>query len=84
MLLILALPPAARASEPHVVATSPVRQTFAPASTTISITFEQALLPASITSASLRVFGRASGTVSGAVSFSNGDKTVTNFKDKAD
>ena len=77
ILLMFALPPTARASEPHVVATNPVGQAFAPVSTSISITFDQALLPASITSASLRVFGHASGTVSGAVSFSNGDKTVT-------
>ncbi len=77
VLVSVALPPASYASEPQVVATSPVRYAFASASTTISITFDQALLPASITSTTVRAFGRASGTVSGALTLSNGDKTVT-------
>jgi hypothetical protein len=68
---------AARAAEPHVVATTPVRHAFAPASTAIAITFDQPLLPSSITSASLRVFGRSTGPVSGAFVLSNADHTVT-------
>src|SRR5262249_5362030 len=64
------------AAEPHVVATSPTRYAFAPATTAISITFDQPLLHSSVTRSSLRVFGRASGTVSGAITFTNGDTTV--------
>ncbi|HEY2387406.1 MAG TPA: FG-GAP-like repeat-containing protein [Candidatus Binatia bacterium] len=76
-LLVFLAVPAVHASQPQVVSTSPARLAFAPATTTISVTFDQALLPASVTSASLRVFGRSSGTVSGAIALSNGDKTVT-------
>jgi hypothetical protein len=67
----------ARAAEPHVIATSPVRYAFAPVTTAIAITFDQALLPSSVTASSLRVFGRATGTKSGAITFSNADHTVT-------
>jgi len=51
---VLLYVPGARAAEPHVVSTSPVRLSFAPASTAVSITFDQALLPSSVTHASLR------------------------------
>jgi hypothetical protein len=71
--------PAARAAEPHVVSTSPVRLSFAPTATAVSITFDQTLLQSSVTHASFRVFGRASGTKTGTLTFSNSD-----FKDKAD
>ncbi len=74
---VLLQAPAARAVEPHVVATSPVRLSFAPPSTAVSITFDQALLPSSVTHASLRVFGRASGTKTGLLTFSDADHTVT-------
>jgi hypothetical protein len=47
-----------------------VRHTFAPAGTAISITFDQPLLTSSIDSSSLRVFGRSTGTATGAVAFS--------------
>ncbi len=76
-LLLLAPPRAARAAEPHVVATSPVRLSFAPVATVVSITFDQALLQSSVTHASFRVFGRASGTKMGTFTFSNSDQTVT-------
>ena len=69
--------PAARAAEPHVVSTSPVRLSFAPPATAVSITFDQALLQSSVTHASLRVFGRASGTKTGTFTFSNSGQTVT-------
>ncbi|HXJ33498.1 MAG TPA: FG-GAP-like repeat-containing protein [Candidatus Eisenbacteria bacterium] len=67
----------AAASEPVVVSTNPVRHTFAPAGTTIAITFDQAILPSSIDSASVRVFGRATGTAAGSFALSNANKTVT-------
>lgn len=69
--------PAVHAAEPHVVSTSPARLAFAPPTTAVSITFDQALLPASMTHANVRVFGRASGTKTGALTLSNADHTVT-------
>src|SRR5689334_21645093 len=68
---------AVHAATPNVVSTSPVRHTMAPAATAVSITFDQAIVQSSVTHASFRVFGRASGTVIGPFTFSNGDKTVT-------
>src|SRR5262245_1091769 len=68
---------AASAATLQVVSTSPARNTFAPAGTTVAITFDQAVLPASITGASFRVFGRATGPASGAITFSNGNQTLT-------
>ena len=67
----------ARAAQPDVVSTSPVRNTMAPATTAISITFDEALLTSSVTTSSFRVFGRATGTAGGPVTFSNGNKTLT-------
>ena len=64
-------------AQPDVVSTSPVRNTMAPATTAISITFDEPLLTSSITSSSFRVFGRASGTASGTIAFSNGNATLT-------
>ncbi len=68
---------AAHAAQPDVVSTSPVRNTMAAANTAISITFDEALLTSSITTSSVRVFGRATGTATGPIAFSNGDKTLT-------
>src|SRR5438477_3991891 len=76
-MLVLAVSVAARAAEPHVVSTSPVRLSVAVATTAVSITFDQPLLTSSVTASSLRVFGRASGTKSGALTFSDADHTVT-------
>ena len=67
----------AQAAQLQVVSVSPARNTVAAPATAVSITFDRALQPSSLTSASLRVFGRVSGTVSGPLAFSNGDKTVT-------
>ena len=67
----------ALAANLQVVSTSPPRHTFAPAGTAIAITFDQPLLTSSITAASFRVFGRATGPASGAIVFSNGDRTLT-------
>jgi len=67
----------AHATEPHVVATSPVRLAVAPATTAVSITLDQALLPSSVTASSVRVFGRSSGTKSGPLTLSDTDHTIT-------
>ena len=65
------------AAPPVVMSTSPVSNSMAPATTTISITFDQALLPSIGHSIDLRVFGKQTGRTTGAIAFSNGDKTVT-------
>src|SRR5262245_44456054 len=67
----------AHGAQPDVVSTVPARNTMAPATTAISITFDEPLLTSSITSSSFRVFGRASGTASGTIAFSNGNATLT-------
>ncbi len=46
-------------------------------SASISVTFDQAVDPASINAGSFWAFGKWSGTVSGTYSFSNGNQTVT-------
>jgi VCBS repeat protein/Big-like domain-containing protein len=77
LLVTTVLAVAAHAAEPHVVSTSPVRLAVAPATTAVSITFDQALLTSSVTPSSFRVFGRSSGTKSGTLTFSDTDHTVT-------
>jgi hypothetical protein len=67
----------AGAAELQVVSMSPLRNTAAAPGATVSVTFDRALQTGSLTSGSLRVFGRVSGTASGPLAFSNGDKTVT-------
>ena len=47
------------------------------ASTSISVSFDQAVDPASITAGSFRAFGRWSGPVGGTYTFSGGNQTVT-------
>ena len=61
----------------NVTGRSPERNRMAPTTTAVSITFDKPLLTTSITSASFRVFGRGTGTKTGAISFSNADMTVT-------
>lgn len=74
--LIVTVP--AAAVDLQVVSVSPARHALtAPLSTPISITFDRAVSPASITPSSFRVAGRWSGPMSGAFSFSNGNQTVT-------
>ncbi len=68
----------AGAGELTVVSTAPPRHAGGvAASTAISITFDRALAPASVTPASLRAFGRSSGAVAGAFTFSPDVRTVT-------
>ena len=68
----------ALAATPQVVSTNPASNSLtAPPATAISITFDQALSPGSVTASSLRVFGKQTGRKTGAITFSNTDKTVT-------
>ncbi|MFN0151928.1 MAG: FG-GAP-like repeat-containing protein [bacterium] len=60
-----------------VVATAPLRHTAAPVTTTIRIDFDRPLNTSTITASSFRVFGRWSGTKSGAFAFSNANQRVT-------
>ncbi len=50
---------------------------MAPVGSTVAVTFDRPLLTSSVTSSSLRVFGRSSGAVAGSFTFSNGNQTVT-------
>ncbi len=68
----------ALAGELAVVSVSPARHSLlGRVDTTLAVTFDQAVDPASITAGSFWAFGRWSGTVSGTYSFSNGNQTVT-------
>ncbi len=60
-----------------VVSTNPVLNQSVAVNAPVSVTFDKALNTATVTASSFRVFGRGSGTASGTLSFSNGDKTVT-------
>jgi FG-GAP-like repeat/Bacterial Ig-like domain len=68
---------AAWAAAPAIVFTTPARNAQAAGTTTISMTFDQPLLPASVTASSFRVFGKQTGTATGPVTFSNSNQTVT-------
>ena len=76
-LFVSAIGAPAIAAPLEVVALSPLRNSAAPTSTSIIVEFDKAVIPASIGSATFRVFARASGAKSGAYTFSNGDRTVT-------
>ena len=67
----------ARAVDLAVVSMNPPRNTAATIYTNVSVTFDRAVQPATITSSSFRVFGRASGNVAGSFAFSNAGRTVT-------
>lgn len=60
-----------------VQSTTPARNTMAPVATTVAVTFDRAVLPASVTASSFRVFGRWSGSKFGSYQLSNGNRTVT-------
>jgi hypothetical protein len=66
-----------RAANLEVTAMNPARGSTASVAASISITFDRALLTASIDASSFRVFGRQSGTASGSYAFSNGNRTIT-------
>jgi hypothetical protein len=62
----------------QVVSTSPLRNRNAvPRSATVSVTFDRAVQPASVTQSSFRVHGRWSGKANGTFAFSNEGRTVT-------
>ena len=76
--LAVGIAASAGAGELQVVATDPPGNAGdVAAGTAISVTFDRPLAPASITAASFRAFGRSSGTVTGAFTFSAGGQTVT-------
>jgi hypothetical protein len=69
---------AAVAQSLSVVAVSPPPNALAvPAGSSISVTFNKAVNPSTITPARFWTFGRWSGTASGTFAFSNGNATVT-------
>ncbi len=69
---------AAAAGELTVVSTEPPAHTLAaPVRAAIVVHFDQPVLPASVTPASFRAFGRWSGVVSGTRVLSDGDQTVS-------
>jgi hypothetical protein len=78
-LVVAALAAAARAAgaaELTVTSISPARHGAAARTEPVSVTFDRPVLPASVNASSFRVFGRASGTASGSITFSNGSQTV--------
>jgi hypothetical protein len=60
-----------------VTQTTPPRHALAEPGTAVVVDFDKAVDRASVGPASFRVFGRATGTKSGAFAFSNGDRRVT-------
>jgi hypothetical protein len=61
---------------PAIVFTSPARHSQAAPTTQVAITFDQPVLPASVTASSFRVFGRETGTASGTIDFLNANQTI--------
>src|SRR5262249_46608811 len=60
-----------------VVSHDPTLNENADKTATVSVTFDRGLDTSTVTHPTFRRFGRGSGTASGALAFSNGDKTVT-------
>src|SRR5262245_14504134 len=75
--VVVALAATASAAELQVVATQPARNVMAPARTAVRIDFDQPVDPATVSAATVRVFGRGSGTAAGTLTLSNGDRSVT-------
>jgi hypothetical protein len=62
----------------QVLSTSPLRhRNFVPWTTTVSVTFDRPVQPATVTESTFRVHGRWSGRADGVLEFSNGNRTVT-------
>jgi len=61
----------------QVVSVVPQPNTAAVPATIVAITFDRAVLSASVNSQTVRVFGRWSGAVAGTLALSNGDRTIT-------
>lgn len=68
---------AAVSAQMQVSATTPARLAKVEPTTVVAITFDRAVATGSINATTFRVFGKISGTHTGAFSFSNGDQTVT-------
>jgi hypothetical protein len=68
---------AGAASAFQVTSSVPARNSLAPRSTVIRVHFDAPVDPVTLTAASFRVFGRASGVAAGGLVFSDGDQTVT-------
>src|SRR5215475_7223955 len=68
---------ASTATPLQVVGVDPARLATAPRSSAVTVTFDRAVLPASVTAASFRVFGKQSGAAQGPMTLSNGNRSVT-------
>ena len=77
ILLVALMTPLAALGQMQVVSTSPSLNAIAATTSAVSVTFDRALNPATITGATFRVSGQWSGAGPGAFVFSNGNKTVT-------
>jgi hypothetical protein len=71
--LVLALPATAQL---QVTAVTP-RGLTAPTAATLTMTFDQALNPSTVTGASFKVWGRWSGPLAGTIALGNGNRTLT-------
>lgn len=83
LVLLVALLPAVAAAQLQVVSHAPASNAHAPASTTISVTFDRALNTSTIDVDSFRAFGRGGGAIRGSWAFSNGNTTATLTPDAA-
>lgn len=76
-IVALLAPRSGLAASLGVVSTSPARLQAVAKNSAVTINFDRPVLPASITPASFRVFGKQSGVAIGPVTFSNGNASVT-------
>ncbi len=74
--LLAALAPAPAAAQLAVVGTVPARHTLAPTTTAITVHFNSAVSPVSVTASNFRVFGRGSGRAAGTFTLLNGGTSV--------
>jgi len=65
------------AAELQVASVGPPRNAMAPATSVVRVDFDRAVDPATISAATFRVFGRGTGTASGALTLSNSNQSVT-------
>lgn len=77
LVALVACPYAADAANLAVTATSPPANAMAPATTTISVTFDRAVSLGQFNANRFRVFGRGTGTKAGTFALSNANQTVT-------
>jgi hypothetical protein len=75
--LLLLLTAGAASAELVVTTLVPARNATVASTTVVSVTFDRAVNPATVSNTSFRVFGRNSGPASGTLTFSNGNATVT-------